>query len=704
MISKAKRTFTLQQDESDCGVACLLSAIRYLEGNNNLENLRKLSGTDVFGTTLLGLTQCAEAVGITAEGFEAEVEHLFDLKQLSLLHLTLENGLEHFVLNYGYNNLSQKFLIGDPATGVSYWDNSELQKVWKSKVLLTLEPNHSFIKAKIENNAKKKWLFFLLKDDINILLTATFLGIVIAGLGLSTAIFIQKLVDEIIPKQEIKRMFSGFLILFTLLLAKSSISFIRQLFLLQQAKDFNERINSSFVEKLLRLPKLFFDSRKTGDLIARLNDTMRIQKSIAYLSSTFVIDFLVIVISSVYLFSFHYAIALTALTSIPLMGFCAWKYNAKIITQNTNVMTAYSANESNYIDAIQGIDVIKSHGKENQYAQKIRSFFSQFQSNSNILGKTGNSFNLIVDVLATVIIITIMAETAYLTLEKTLKTGEMMAILSIGIGIIPSCTRLMLTNLQIQEAKVAYNRMYEFTSIEPEKSTLASHEWNNPFEKLEIKNLSFRFAGRSLLLKNINLSVNKGSITALIGESGCGKSTIFQVLQKFYLYETGDILINNYINLMDLPTKNWRDVIAVVPQDIKLFNCSIIENICLSNREDDLKLVIDLCEQHDLGNYFNQFPSGIFTKVGEDGLNLSGGQKQIVALLRALFNKPQLLLLDEATAALDPKTETFILNLLIKLKEQMGILLVTHKESTINIADDVYEIENGISKHLNLSI
>ncbi len=695
MINKAKRTFILQQDESDCGVACLLSAVRYFEGNNNLENLRKLSGTDGFGTTLLGLIQCAETIGITAEGFEAELEHLFDLKQLSLLHLALENGLEHFVLNYGYNDKTRKFLIGDPATGVSYWDNSELQKFWKSKVLLTLEPNDTFIKSKTENNAKIKWLFSLLKDDINILLTTTFLGIVIAALGLSTSIFTQKLVDEIIPKQEIKRMFSGFCILFILLLAKSGISFIRQLFLLQQAKDFNERINSSFVEKLLCLPKLFFDSRKTGDLIARLNDTMRIQKSIAYLSGTFVIDFLIIVISSVYLFTFHYTIALTALTAIPLMGFCAWKYNGKIITQNTNVMATYSANESNYIDTMQGIDVIKSLGKENQYAKKIRNFFSQFQLNSIILGKTGNRFSLIVEVLATVIIIAIMAETAFLTLEKTLKIGEMMAILSIGIGIIPSCTRLMLTNLQIQEAKVAYNRMYEFASLGPEKSISSNNEGNSLFEKLEIKNLSFRFAGRSLLLKNVNVTLRKGNITVLIGESGCGKSTILQLLQKFYQHETGSILINGNINLLELPTKGWREIIATVPQEIKLFNCSIIENICLSNKEDDFKLVIDLCKQYDLDNYFNQFPAGIFTKVGEDGLNLSGGQKQIVALLRALFTKPQLLLLDEATAALDPKTETFILNLLIGLKEQMAILLITHKESTTKIADEIYMVENG---------
>lgn len=706
MERKAKNTLFLQQDISDCGVACLLSAIRYFDGNNNLENLRTISGTDGKGTTLLGLCQASEKVGIDAEGFEAELKHLIDLKELSILHLNLGNDLEHFVLNYGFDLIKGKFLIGDPGKGIVYWNETELLSFWKSKILLTLKPNNNFIKVRLENVAKRKWFMSLLKDDYNILLSATFLGIIIAGLGLSTAFFTQRLVDEIIPKQQTNKMITGFAVLFVLLLAKSSIGFMRQLFLLQQAKDFNERINSSFIEKLLNLPKFFFDSRKTGDLIARLNDAMRIQRSVAYLSGTFVIDFLIVTISSGYLFNFHYSIALTALTAIPLMGFIAWKYNDLIISQNTAVMASFSANESNYIDTIQGISVIKSTNKESIFGDRIGTFFRQFQSNSIALGKTGNKFNLIIEVLATLIVVSIMVETAYFTLEKQLKIGEMMAVLSIGIGLIPSCTRLMLTNLQIQEAKVAYNRMYEFTAVlpeEPNASPAETAEWNSIFNELEIKHLSFRFAGRRQLLQDINLKVSKGRITALLGESGSGKSTLLQVLQRFYSQESGDVIVNKKISLSTIPAKQWRNIVAVVPQDVKLFNCSIMENICLSNAEADWQVVIELCQLHGLANYFNQFPQGLLTRIGEDGLNLSGGQKQIVALLRALFTNPQVLLLDEATASLDPKTESFILDILLILKDSMGIILVTHKESTANVADEIYKIENGRTERVLIS-
>ncbi len=700
MITKAKKTLVLQKDSSDCGVACLLSAIQYFNGSSNLEHLRRLSGTDGNGTTLLGLCEGAEKSGIVAEAFEAELEHLRALNELCLLHVKLENELEHFVLCYGYDADKKVFIIGDPASGIERWNEETLAKLWVSKILLTLKPLNGFLSSKTKNGQKRKWFLEILKEDYNILMTSAFLGIAIAGLGLSTAMFTQKLVDEIIPKNLFNKMIIGLIILLTLLIAKSFIGFLRQLFLLKQTKDFNQRITSSFMAKLLYLPKLFFDTRKTGDLISRLNDTQRIQRSVAFLSGSFVIDFLVVIISSAYLFHYHYAIALTTLTAIPLMGLIAFKYKKKILTQNTEAMAAYAFNESNYIDVIQGISVVKVANKEKDFINRSASYFSNFQSKNFALGKTSNQFNLLVEVFAAIIIVLIIAQVSYFTLHKQLKVGEMMAILSIAISIIPSCTRLMLTNLQIQEAIVAFNRMYEFAETTPESEgeyLIEEGEWDYQFESLEIKDLSFRFAGRKQLLKSVNLNVQKGKITVLLGESGCGKSTLFQILQKFYLQEKGFVLVNGKFELKNVPTKKWRDLIGVVPQEIKLFNCSLVENICLSQAEDDLIEVYNLCKLYGMVTFFDQFPQGLATRVGEEGVNLSGGQKQIVGLMRALFKKPQLLLLDEATASLDPKREQFILNLLLSLKKHMGILLITHKESTSLIADFKYTIEDIVT-------
>ncbi|OWK70101.1 peptidase domain-containing ABC transporter [Pedobacter sp. AJM] len=700
MKSKASKTLVLQHDSSDCGVACLLSAVHYFGGSSNLEHLRKVSGTDGNGTTLQGLCEGAAKVDLIAEAFEAELQHLMVLEELCLLHIKLNNAMEHYVLCYRYDDKKEVFIIGDPAKGIEYWSKETLSTYWESKILLTLKPVESFLSSQHKKKQKFKWFLNVLNEDSNILLASIFLGVIIASLGLSTALFTQKLVDEIIPKNQVNKMISGLIILLCLLIAKSMIAFLRQLFLLKQTKDFNERITGNFISKLLYLPKLFFDTRKTGDLISRLNDTQRIQRSVSFLSGSFVIDFLIVIVSSVYLFHYHYGIALTTLTAIPLMGLITFKFKKKILTQNTEAMASYSANESNYIDVIQGISVLKVLNKEADFIHRSISYFSNFQLKNYILGKTSNQFNLFVEMFASIIIVLIIAQVSYLTLHHQLKIGEMMAILSIAISIIPSCTRLMLTNLQIQEAIVAFNRIYEFADTAPENDgdlLIAEDEWDNLFDQLEMRDLSFRFAGRTILLNAINIEIFKGKISVLLGESGCGKSTLIQILQKFYVQEKGFILVNGKFELKNISAKKWRSVIGVVPQDIKLFNCSIIENICLSSKQSDFEQVLNLCKLYGLENYFSQFPQGLATRVGEEGLNLSGGQKQIIGLIRALFNQPQLLLLDEPTASLDPKMEQFILNLLLSLKNNMGIFLITHKESTALIADLKYVIEEKVA-------
>lgn len=147
------QTFTLQHDQSDCGVTCLLSIIQYYEGSNSLENLRKLSGTTKQGTTLLGLYQVSNQLGFDAQGNEADIQAIIDHKEPLILHVVIEERLQHYVICYGYEN--SKFIIGDPARGIIYLTKEELEEIWKSKTCLTLTPNNNFVKSKTRTKNKK---------------------------------------------------------------------------------------------------------------------------------------------------------------------------------------------------------------------------------------------------------------------------------------------------------------------------------------------------------------------------------------------------------------------------------------------------------------------------------------------------------------------------------------------------------------------
>lgn len=206
---------------------------------------------------------------------------------------------------------------------------------------------------------------------------------------------------------------------------------------------------------------------------------------------------------------------------------------------------------------------------------------------------------------------------------------------------------------------------------------------------LQIKNLSFRFTGRKKLFDNISMEVRRGELVTLFGEVGSGKSTLIQILQKHYLPESGEILFNGK-SIAEYSVPQWRNFIGVVNQHTKIFNGNAFENICLGNYVEEAESIVLFCKEYGFDLFFDAFPQGLNTLLGEDGVHISGGQQQLIALARALYRRPQLLLLDEPTSAMDTKTEQFVINLLKRHKEQYAALLVTHRTHLAAISDRVY--------------
>ena len=687
------KTHVLQHDQSDCGVACLLSLIQYYEGTSSLEKLRELSGTTKQGTTLLGLYQTANKIGFTAQGNEADLQALIDHKEPLILHVLIENKLQHYVVCYGFE--SDKFVIGDPGKGIVYYTKEELDAIWVSKSCLTLRPNDSFVKGVDSKKSQKKWFLKLLKDDKQLLIISIVLGIGIALLGMSMSVFSQKLIDDILPSQNTTKLISGIVLLTFLLLVRIGFSTLRELLLIRQSKDFNNRIIDSFYSSLLHLPKPFFDTRKIGELVARLNDTNRVQKVIKHIASSFVIDTLVVLVSFGFLFFYSWQVGVIVLISLPRFFFIISRFYCTIITSHKEVMQSYALNESNYISSMQGIASIKNYNRQPFFQKVNQIIFGSLQNKIVDLGKINVRLSLLAGIAGVVFLMAILSYTSLQVYNKQMQLGELMAILGIAGSLLPSITNLALISIPINEAKIAFNRMFEFASIEKEEQ---GSEIINSFESLDIKNMSFRFAGRRQLLKDVNISVKKGEITAVVGESGSGKSTLGQVLQKFYDFENGTITVTTHYTLNTIKLESWRHLVGAVPQEITIFPGTVLDNILLG-KEDSPESVAKFCKELGFEDFIKDFPQGYATILGEEGVNLSGGQKQIIALARVLYKKPQLLILDEATAAMDRRTEKFSIQLISKLKNDMGVLFISHRLETLKkYADTIYVLENGETK------
>jgi ABC-type bacteriocin/lantibiotic exporter with double-glycine peptidase domain len=697
------RHFILQKDAADCGIACLQNLLFFYGGYMPAEQLREISGTDAHGTNMLGLSQGAREAGFRAGGVEAgSVDDLKTLTAPCILYIVQDNR-QHYMVLYRWDG--KHFIVGDPAKGILSLSAEQLSAIWKKKALLLMEPTEKIKTMSGKYRSRGKWLYQMIGRYLNFLLMAAGLGIIASALSLSTAIFSQKLVDKLLGQADSKKLFISVAMLSIILIFRAFIFYLRGWILARQSKEFNKELTGSFYQKILHLPKSFFDHRKTGDMVARLNDANRIQQTVSLLVGDVSIQALLLLTATITLFVYSAMAGLIGLIFIPLVFFIVKRIQSALILGQKDSMIANAQNESNYIDNIRGIGIIKLFDRETLFLNRATRLIGNLQDANFRIGKIKIRFNLTIDILANIFFTALIVCGITQVLHKHLLAGEMIAVLQLGVMLMQTATAVAMTNIQIQEARVAFDRMYELVSLEvdaPVESVpvggagaVSGPDAIDAFEWLSIGNLDFRFPGRATLLKQVSLQVEKGEIVAIVGESGQGKSTIFQLLQKFYSWEKGTILVNG-LPLETIDQSKWRKLIGVVTQEAALFSGTVMENILLDNYTAEAgEAVTAFCTQTGLITYLSRLPQGLHTLIGEGGVNISGGQKQLVCLARCLFHQPQLLLLDEPTAAMDKSTEAFVIALLQEWRSKAGMIIISHKDSLTNIADTVYELENG---------
>ncbi len=691
--SKYIKSFVAQQNSSDCGAACLLTLVRYYGGDYSFYRIREICGTTNIGATLLGLKYGATCIGFTAQGAEANgISDLIEHSKPCILAVIVDMTQLHYVVCYGLVN--GKFIISDPARGVLEMTESELDAIWTKKCLL-LEPNELFERKKTISNRKEKWLLSLIKEDFGILGASIAIGLVMSVLGMVMAVFSQKLVDDVLPSHNTSKFIAGIVFVFIILLANVVISALRDKLLISQSRNFNNRIIRFFFGKLLNLPKAFFDTHKTGDIVARLNDTRRIQSVIGTIAGETIINMLVLLVSIAFLFIFSWKVALVAVLCMPVYYWIISRNNKLVISQQRDVMGSYAMTESGFINTIGGISDIKSFSQQPSFLKLNGALYETFQNRIFSLGQTKISIGIWAGIVGSVIQIGIIVLCCILVFDDAMTTGELIAIISISGSLFPAVANLALVMIPINEARVAFDRMYEIVDAKEEVS--ANNDDNNELttDCLETKNLSFRLVGRRRIFEKISLKFKKGTITCIVGESGCGKSTFCQVLERFYVPEEGEILLDE-IPAPSIPIDKWRNLISVVPQEIYLYNGTVLENICFGKIPKDINDVVYFCQKYGFDKFIAELPAGLATLVGEEGINLSGGQKQFIAFARALYKGGSILILDEMTAAMDRRTEKHICTLLDFLRKDHIIIFITHRlETASKLGDNIVVMEAG---------
>jgi ABC-type bacteriocin/lantibiotic exporter with double-glycine peptidase domain len=698
-ISKIKQTFRLQQSQSSCGLACIASVARLYGKNVNEEQLKINSGTTIEGTSVLGLRDAARSINFISDGYEGGIEDLKKLDCQAILHTINESIFTHFIVYYGYDRKSCKFIIGDPAKGVCLYSEEELSSIWKSKILLTIKPDSSFRQIrKTYTKERRVLLQKLISPDVHYLLTTFLLSIITSLIGFSTAIFSQKLIDNVLPAKKIEMLAYYILLYLIVIIIGIVLSYSRDILIIRQTKEFNSRLVSTFLIKLFSLPMCFFNSMKVGEIIARMKETERIQGAIISLINSTLVEFMTLFFAIVLLSFYNIKISLVTALLIPIMIVITKYFSVKIKKRQKELMINYANFEIHSIDNISGIKCIKNYIKENFFRKRLQSQYITAQETAKNLGFTHSKYDMIINILAVIFSTIAIFIGSYYVILGTLKIGELFAIITILSLTIGTSVNIISAIIHIQESVVAFERLHDILSADNELKVIPNGnnsiicKTTNGIHKLELRNVSFNYPGKDNLLENINMEINTGELVTLFGDIGTGKSTLLYLIQRFYPINKGNIYFDG-ININNYLIDEWRSHLSVVSQYTKLFIGSVADNITMFQEErlDDLK---QFCIEMKLNCFLEPGSMHLFNIINENGINLSGGQRQLIGFARALFNDSKIIILDEPTSSMDKTTEILMIQILEKIKTKKIIIMITHKPEIARRSDKIFVLED----------
>jgi len=702
-----------QLDVMDCGPTCLRMIAKHYGKSFTLQTLRDRSGITREGVSLLGMSDAAESIGMRSMGVKITFKQLEEQAPLpAIVHW----GQMHFVIVYKiqkkkklFNKKPETYVIhvADPASGLIKYTKEEFEKKWISTqkngenqgIALLLEPTPDIFTQKDSdsNKAGFNFLFSYLKPHRKFVLQLVLSFVAGSLLQLVFPFLTQSVVDFGIANQNINFIYLVLIAQLVLYASRTGIEFIRSWILLHISTRINISLISDFLIKLMKLPISFFDAKMTGDIMQRIGDHRRIETFLTNTSVSIVFAVFNLVIFGAVLAWYNLTIFTVFITGSVLYAGWILFFMKKRRTLDHKNFALMSGNQSNVIQLIQGMQEIKLHNSEKQKRwewERIQAQLFQVRISRLSLDQYQQAGSLFINESKN-ILISFLAAVAVVNSEMTL--GMMLAVQYI-IGQLNSPITQMVTFVHsAQDAKISLERLNEIHVKEDEEDSEMNKVHELPENKdIHFTNVHFSYTGgqQDKVLHEINLTIPDKKITAIVGTSGSGKTTIIKLLLGFYPPSTGEIKISG-THISDFSVKMWRSKCGTVMQDGFIFSDSIAKNIAVGDENVDKEKLLNAVNVANIREYIESLPLAYNTKIGQDGVGLSQGQKQRLLIARAVYKKPEFILFDEATSALDANNEKVIMENLNQFFKGKTAIVVAHRLSTVKNADKIVVLEKG---------
>jgi ATP-binding cassette subfamily B protein len=541
-----------------------------------------------------------------------------------------------------------------------------------------------------------KLLFPFVKKDLGLLIFGLFAMLVTSGLRLLNPLILAQIIDHSIPDKNMAQMFQYGAYFVIVILLSGLLSYLQILLLSRLGIKIITKFKGNVFSHLLKLPVSWFNKQPVGELIARVeSDSERVKVLFSDLSITIIGNVLFFIGGFVILFILQWQITIYILPAIILCGIGYWflfKYLNKFFRLIRERYAIITAKITDYVQGIQMIQALNQEKKALQDVEKASLAKKKVEVHTQVIEYGSQSiFSFMVNVVFIIIVILVSAPKI---IAGTLTVGILIVFIQYIYQLVWPLMQISENVMQIQRSFASLKRILELTELPTEDDTYTGTKIPVFAQEIKFENVWFAYKEDEWVLKDISFTIPKGKKIALVGPSGSGKTTTVSLLCGFYPVEKGRILIDG-VPLSEMDFREWRKKIGLILQDVYLFPGSILENVRVYNdqiSEDKVQKAISIVQ---LDDFIKKLPEGINAELAERGQNISQGEKQLISFARALAFEAEIIIMDEATASIDPQTEAKIQRSMENLLSGKTALVVAHRLTSVLDADEILYFSDG---------
>lgn len=688
-----------QLEYSDCGITCLRIVARYYGQAIPLKTLRRLCDTGRMGTSLRELVDCSRKLGFRSEAVKLSADEVWRVPLPAVLFWKQH----HYVVLYEADKSRGMMRIVDPSQGKVKLKKDIFYKHWMTSgnrgLAVVLEPTDEFYSLAYER--EENWyegLWQMLRTVVcnnRLVFSAILLLTCLAMIAdVLTPMLFQRTVDEGIQNRDLPLVWMLVAGQFAVFFGNYMSNSITDLLLTRTGLKVSINMMNDYLSKLISLPIAFFDRKVNSDFIQKIDDQNRIKNFL--LTTPDMVFFTVVNLVVFSAMLIYYSIYVFGVFLVGTMLSALWTQlhlrRRKAIDFAS--FSYASENKNNVYELVNGMSEIKINN-----AQHTRvAVWNKVQRNINKLSMKSALVNLSINggnvFFARMKDICIIGLCATMVVRGNMTIGEMMTISYITGRLAVPFANIEGMFSKLQDASMSYERIEEIVDYKENGKATAVVDKDNL--SLRFDNVSFKYPGAysPFVIRHLTAVVEQGKTTAIVGASGCGKTTLLKLILGFYVPQDGIVMVGG-INMAELDNEEWLRCCGVVMQNGYIFSGTVMENIALADPNPDEEKVREAARIACIDDFFEYLPMGYHTRLGNTGVELSGGQKQRLFIARAVYKNPKLLLLDEATSSLDANNESAIIDNLSRYNKGRTVVVAAHRLSTVRHADKIIYMERG---------